>query len=156
MLSELSKSLHASKTLCTHHRLMLQAALAVAFFGFLRVSKFTVDSSKRKAMRKGYFLAKQDVLLTSQELQLTIKRSKTDQLGNGSIVTMGPTHEACCPVLAMTSYLHCCQAKPAAPLFHFVSGRPLSARRLQSTLHSLLRRKGYDPARGFTTPTASE
>ena len=62
-----------------------------------------VDSSRRKSMRRGCFLAKQDVLLTPQELQLTIKRSKTDQLGYRSIVTM-PTHEACCPVLAMTSY----------------------------------------------------
>ena len=143
-----------------HDRLMLQAALAVTFFGFLRVGEFTTtDISKRKAMRRGRgeamwrgrgeamrrgrFLAKQDVQLTPHKL--TIKWSKTDQLGNRSIVTMEPTHEAICPVLAMMSYLRCCQAKPAAPLFHFESGRPLSARRLRSTLHSLLRQNGYDP-----------
>ena len=64
---------------------MLQAALAMAFFGFLRVSKFTVNSSKRKATRRGRFLAKQDARLAPHELQLTIKYSKMDQLGNGSI-----------------------------------------------------------------------
>ena len=36
--------------------------------------------------------------LAPHEQQLTIKYSKTDQLGNGSIVTMGLTGEACCPV----------------------------------------------------------
>ena len=53
--------------------------------------------------------------------------------------------QACCPVLAMPSYLRCCHAKPAAPLSHFQSGRPLSVRRLRSTLHSLLRQNSYDP-----------
>ena len=143
MLMELSQSLYARKMYSTHDCLLLQAALAVAIFGFLRVSEFTVNSSKRKAMRRGRFLAKQEVLLAPHKLQLTIKYSKTDQLGNGSIVTMGLTREACCPALAMTSYLRRCQAKPAAPLFHFKSCRPLSARR--STLHSLLRQNGYDP-----------
>ena len=91
MLKELSQSLYATKTHSTHDRLMLQAALAVAFFGFLRVSKFTVNSWKRKAMRRGRFLAKQDVLLAPYNLQLTIKYSKMDQLGKGSIITMGLT-----------------------------------------------------------------
>ena len=58
---------------------------------------------------------------------------------------MGLTREACCPVLTMPSYLPYCQAKPAAPLFHFSSGRPLSARRLRSTIHSLLHQNGYNP-----------
>ena len=131
----------------THDRLMLQAALAVAFFGFLRVSKFTVNSWKRKAMRRGRFLAKQDVLLAPYDLHLTIKYSKMDQLRKGSIITMGLTRSSLlsCPVLAMPSYLRCCHAKPAAPLSHFQSGRPLSVRRLQSTLHSLLRQNSYDP-----------
>ncbi|KAL5517315.1 hypothetical protein EMCRGX_G002846 [Ephydatia muelleri] len=65
MLKELSQSLYVSKTHSTHDRLMLQAALAVAFFGFLRVYKFTVNSWKRKAMRRGRFLAKQDVLAST-------------------------------------------------------------------------------------------
>eukprot|EP00731_Ephydatia_muelleri_P002599 Em0001g2599a len=94
MLKELSQSLHVSKTHSTHDRLMLQAALAVAFFGFLRVSKFTVNSWKRKAMRRGRFLAKQDVLLAPYNLQLTIKYSKMDQLGKGSIITMRLTRSS--------------------------------------------------------------
>ena len=146
MLKELSQSLYASKTHSTRDRLMLQAALEVAFFGFLRVSEFIVNSSwKRKAMRRGRFLAKQDVLLAPYELQLTIKYSKMDQLGKGSIVTMGLTCEACCPFLAMPSYLRHCQAKPATPIFHFQSGRLLSVQRLRSTLHSLLHQNSYDP-----------
>ena len=94
MLKELSQSLYVSKIHSTHDRLMLQAALAVAFFGFLRVSKFTVNSWKRKAMRRGRFLAKQDVLLAPYDLQLTIKYSKMDQLGKGSIITMGLTRSS--------------------------------------------------------------
>ena len=69
-------------------------SIGVAFFGFLRVSKFTVNSWKRKAMRRGRFLAKQDVLLAPYNLQLTIKYSKMDQLGKGSIITMGLTRSS--------------------------------------------------------------
>ena len=43
------------------------------------------------------FLAKQDVLISPHA---DYQRSKMDQLENGSIVTMGPTHEVCCPDLA--------------------------------------------------------
>ena len=147
MLKDLSKSLHSKKSLSTHDRLMMQAALSVAFFGFLRVSEFTTN---RKAMRRGRFLTRKDVLLTTDELKLNIKYSKTDQLGNGSSISMGLTGDVCCPVLTMKSYLKCCHAKPGAPLFHFASGRPLSSQRLRSTLRSLLRRIGYDP-RNFNT-----
>ena len=52
-------------------------------------SEFTVNSWKRKAMRRGRFLAKLDMLLAPYDLQLTIKYSNMDQLGKGSIVTMG-------------------------------------------------------------------
>ena len=121
---------------------MMQAALSVAFFGFLSVSEFTTN---RKAMRRGRFLTRKDVLCTPDELKLNIKYSKVDQLGNGSSISMGLTGEVCCPVLTMKSYLKCCHAKPGTSLFHFTSGRPLSSRRLQSTLRSLLRCIGYDP-----------
>ncbi|KAL5517268.1 hypothetical protein EMCRGX_G002781 [Ephydatia muelleri] len=66
----------------------LLGSIGVAFFGFLRVIKFTVNSWKKKAMRRGRFLAKQDVLLAPYNLQLTIKYSKMDQLGKGSIIAM--------------------------------------------------------------------
>ena len=91
MLKELSQSLYVSKTHFTHDHLMLQA---VAFFSFQRVSKFTVNSWKRKAMRRGRFLAKQDVLLAPYDLQLTIKYSKMDQLGKGSIIAMRLTRSS--------------------------------------------------------------
>ena len=52
MLRDLSKSLHSKKSLSTHDRLMMQAALSVAFFGFLRVSEFTTN---RKAIKRGRF-----------------------------------------------------------------------------------------------------
>ena len=45
-------------------------------------------------MRRGRFLAKQDVLLAPYDLQLTIKYSKMDQLGKGSIITMGLTRSS--------------------------------------------------------------
>ena len=107
------------------YRLMMQAALSVAFFDFLRVSKFTTN---RKVMTRGRFLTRKDVLLTPDELKLNIKYSKTDQLGNGSSISMGLTGEVCCPVLTMKSYLKCCHAKPGTPLFHFTHDYCTTAR----------------------------
>ena len=145
MLKELSQSLYVSKIHSAHDRLMLQAALAMAFFGFLRVSKFTVNSWKRKAMRRGRFLAKQDVLLAPYDLQLTIKYSKMDQLGKGSIITMGLTRSSLLssPRHAILLKVLSCQA--SCSIIPLQSGRPLSVRRLRSTLHSLLRQNSYDP-----------
>ncbi|KAL5517281.1 hypothetical protein EMCRGX_G002798 [Ephydatia muelleri] len=45
----------------------------------------------------------------SNGFQSTVTRNP--KMGKGSIVTMGLTSEACCPVLAMPSYLWRCQAK---------------------------------------------
>ena len=122
---------------------MLQAALAVAFFGFLRVSKFTVNSWKRKAMRRGRFLAKQDVLLAPYDLHLTIKYSKMDQLGKGSIITMGLTRSSLlsCPRHAILLKVLSCQASCS------IIPHPVwqAAVRLRSTLHSLLCQNSYDP-----------
>ena len=63
-------------------------------------------------MRRGRFLAKQDVLLAPYDLHLTIKYSKMDQLRKGSIITMGLTRSSLlsCPRHAILLKVLSCQA----------------------------------------------
>ena len=67
----------------THDRLMLKAALTLGFFGLLRVSEFTTTSVR--AFDPKTHPTRQDIAWTKD---FFIKRSKTDQTGKGTIISV--------------------------------------------------------------------
>ena len=86
-------------TLGTHDQMMLPAAMALAFFGFLRVGEFTTSTQRLPTQ----FLARRDISLSRDQMNVFLHFSKTDQLGKGSTITIGRTGGVCCPVQAMLS-----------------------------------------------------
>lgn len=142
VLSRLMGKLWYDTTLCTHDRLMLRAAMSLAFFGFLRVGEFT-SSTLHSPTR---FLARRDISLSKDQMKVFLRFSKTDQLGKGCTVTVGRSGGACCPVRAMHTYLNHCRAPGSKPVFHLKSRGPLTAKFFRSTLHHLLRRSGLNPS----------
>eukprot|EP00731_Ephydatia_muelleri_P028107 Em0019g980a len=82
ILQDLIKQLHCDSTITQHDKLMLQAAMLLAFFGFLRVSEFTTPAGSTSR-----FLAKGDVKFMDHQLKVFLSCSKTDQLGKGSTIT---------------------------------------------------------------------
>ena len=127
-----------------HDHLMLRAALTLGFFGFLRVSEFTLrdqrfDPRLHPTMR--------DINWSSEGMQFFIKRSKTDQVGKGTTICIGRTESRhTCAVAAMEAYRrHCHCSTHSSPLFHFKNGRPLTAKSFRVTLLSLVEQCGYDP-----------
>lgn len=127
-----------------HDRLMLRAALTFGFFGFLRVSEFTLtdqrfDPRLHPTMR--------DIHWSCEGMQFFIKRSKTDQMGKGTTICIGRTESRhTCAVAAMEAYRrHCHCPTHSSPLFHFKNGRPLTAKVFRITLLSLVEQCGYDP-----------
>ena len=127
MLSQLDRT--------AHDRLMLKAAITLGFFSLLRVSKFTVEN--QHGFNPEQHLTMEDITV------VTIKRSKTDQKGEGCQIHIGQTHTKCCPHLAMQRYLGQVTQSARKPLFRFQSGTALTARALRLVLHHLIRKCGY-------------
>eukprot|EP00731_Ephydatia_muelleri_P033689 Em0035g26a len=113
MLKQLLKLLN-SDPLSSHDKLMLKAALTFDFFGFLRVSEYTRTTRGRFDPR--LHPTKSDVTWVKEGLHFLIKKSKTDQTGRGTMISMGYTHR----VMALRAYFQNCTAPPRAALFHFV------------------------------------
>ena len=76
---------------------MLKAAMSLAFIGFLRVSELTVPAYHTSRQ----FLARRDIQFLGHQLKVFLTHSKTDQFGQGSVITVGCSEDACCPVSAM-------------------------------------------------------
>ena len=95
-------------------QLMLCAAMALAFFVFLRVGEFTTSTQHPPTQS----LARRDTSLSRDQMKVFLHFSKTDQLGKGITITIGRTGGICCPVQAMLSYLDHCKASGSRPLFH--------------------------------------
>ena len=123
---------------------MLRAALTLGFFGFLRVSEFTL---KNRRFDPRYHPTRQDISWTGEGMHFFIKRSKTDQMGKGTTICIGCTEgRYMCPVAAMEAYRGCCRCPiQSSPLFHFSDGRPLTSKSFRSTFLSLVEQCGYNP-----------
>eukprot|EP00731_Ephydatia_muelleri_P036952 Em0362g2a len=141
MLEQLLRLVN-SDPLSSHDKLMLKAALTFGFFGFLRVSEYTRTTRGRFDPR--LHPTRSDVTWVKEGLHFLIKKSKTDQTGRGTMISMGYTHRASCPVMALRAYFQNCTAPPRAALFHFHTGRPLTSRAMRAILKDLLLRGGYN------------
>eukprot|EP00731_Ephydatia_muelleri_P000990 Em0001g990a len=128
-----------SDHLQTHDRLMVKAALTI---GFLRVSEFTTPG--RGKFNPRTHPTRQEITRSENSLLFLIKKSKTDQAGRGTTISVGSTGGATCPVSAMEVYLNHSQESHQTALFHFQTGRPLSSRAMRSILRDLLHRLGHD------------
>eukprot|EP00731_Ephydatia_muelleri_P017504 Em0010g602a len=144
MLEQLLRLLD-SDPLSRHDRLMLKAALTFGFFGFLRVSEYTRNTSGRFEPR--IHPTRNDVSWVKEGIHFLIKKTKTDQTGRGTIISMSYTHRTSCPVMALQADFGNCTAQPRVVLFHFHTGRPLISRVIRAILKDLLLRCGYDTSK---------
>ncbi|XP_065180024.1 integrase/recombinase xerD homolog [Sycon ciliatum] len=86
-----------------------------------------------------------DLSITPQAMQVTIKKSKTDQLGKGHSVQLTTTNSTVCPVRAMHTYLSRRANLPNRPLVVESCGNFLAAQRLTRLIRQLLSSAGYPP-----------
>ena len=141
MLEQLLRLLD-SDPLSRHDRLMLKAALTFGFFGFLRVSEYTRNTRGRFEPR--IHPTRNDVSWVKEGIHFLIKKSKTDQTGRGTIISMSYTHRTSCPVMAQQADFGNCTAQPRVVLFHF---HTLTSRAIRAILKDLLLRCGYDTSK---------
>lgn len=117
-------------------KLLYWAAFTLAFYGFLRVSEYSYPSQHK--YNRSHHLLQKDIHVASNQITLTLKRSKTDRFRRSMSIIIGSTGSSTCPVQAMRKYLSKVKHKPNSPLFILTSGHLLTRVSLSSTLKRLL------------------
>ena len=138
-LARLLKSARDSRSLQQQDRQMFQAAMSLAFFGFLRVGEFTATPLHPTPLSKG------DIQLVEHILQIRVRRSKADQWGKGALISIGCSRDKCCPVRAMKQYLKRACLPDSTTLFQFKNGSPMTAKAFRALLHRHLVKMGTNP-----------
>ena len=138
---------HTSVRPVSFDRIMLWAALCLAFFAFLRVGEFTCPSLAN--FDESVMLAVGDVAVDSRTqpsyILVQLKRSKNDPFGQRVILYVGRSHKKLCAVSAVLSYLAIRSPAPG-PFIVFEDGGVLSRQRLVTELSTALLEVGLDPS----------
>lgn len=107
--------------------IMPWAAMTLCFFGFFRSGELTVPS--REAFDTNTHLSWGDVAINDarnpQAIKVRLRRSKTDQFGNGVEVVVGRTGDDLCPVAAVAAFM-VKRGRAPGPFFVFPDGTPLT------------------------------
>lgn len=141
----LKSSLRWRSTLSRRDKLMIWAAFTSAFFGFLRVSEFTATSDR--FFDKTRTLLASDLSFLRDTVVLHLRRSKTDQYGQGRDVTLTSTDNSTCPVRAIRKFWRVRAGTVDSPLFCFQSGAFLTRQETTTQLRSLLSSMGLPSSR---------
>ena len=119
--------------------IMIWAACCLAFFGFLRVSEFTVPAQNQNDHTT--HLSILDVSIDDKDspqlLRVRIKQSKTDPFRQGVDIYLGRTDNIICPIRGILPYLAQRGCRPG-PLFMFQDGRMLTRQLLSAEINRLL------------------
>ena len=134
-----------------YDNIMMWAACALAFFGFLRCSEFTVPTQDEYC--PDTHLSPQDITIDSRTsptvIQVTIKQSKTDPFRVGCKLCLGKTGTHICPIDAILPYL-ALRGAGYGPLFIKDNGVYLTRHQFSSLLNEILQRAGVNSA-GYNT-----
>ena len=118
---------------------MFWAACSLGYFGFLRVSEFTVPNLS--SFSPSLHLSAQDIAVDSSSapssMCIRIKASKTDPLRKGCFIHIGLGKYPLCAVHATMTYL-AARGDAPGPLFLFANGQPLTRTRLTDWLRQIM------------------
>lgn len=144
----------------SHLNIMLWAAFCLAFFGFLRCSKFTVP--QQGSYDRAVHLSISDMAVHSRlspsTIRIYIKQSKTDPFRQGVHIYLGKTDQDICPVAAIVPYLTIRGTAPG-PLFILEDGKMLTQQLFKSAMDTVLSQlhldKGYFNTHSFRIGAAT-
>lgn len=123
----------------TYESKLFTAAYTLAFFAFLRVGEIVLS----KGNDSHSILGINDVRLDNNQLTITIKSSKTDQLGKGTTIVLNSYDSCICPVKCMLSFLQI-RPKLSGPLFCHYGGKPLTRYQFAAVLDKAIAAIGLD------------
>ena len=116
-----------------HNRVMLSAAVLMAFFGLLRISEYTTESPHAHNPRFDLCINDISVNFARRILLVSIKASKTDPFREGMLVRLPATGHQLCPVTAMVRFL-AVRGQQHGPLFVFHNGKYLTRAHMSALL----------------------
>ena len=151
ILSNLLGAVQQSRSLCYHDRCMISAAFTTAFFGFCRVSEFTIQSLR--TFNPHIHPSTASIHWSRNHFSFQLHHSKTDQFFKGHTLRFPRLHNKICPYKAMATYwkVHKIHShNGTSPLFTFADGHPLTRQNLLASLRYFLRKAHY-PAQSFNT-----
>lgn len=129
----------------SYTNIMMWAACCMAFFGFMRVSEFTIPS--KAGYDKSCHLSLSDIAVDSRQnprlLKVTIKESKTDPFRKGVHIYLGATGHLVCPILGILPYL-AARGNTPGPLFLTEKGEGLTRQHFATLLSSTLSKLNLD------------
>ena len=129
----------------SYQNTMIWAACYLAFFGFLRSSKFTVPA--QDCFDNSTHLSPQDIAIDCRHspsmIKVRIKQSKTDPFLQGVDLYLGKTDKDICPVRAILPYLALRSNRPG-PLFMGTDGKMLTRQTFSSELDHILSKLKLD------------
>ena len=85
-------------------KIMLWAAILVAFFGFLRVSEYTAPC--KGSYDPNTTLLYQDAVINNSRCTITLKSSKTDPFRQGTEIRLAANKSILCPISALKNCMH--------------------------------------------------
>ena len=133
-----------SNVLCQYTKLLMKAALSIAFFGFLRCGEFTTYSNEFDSDSN---LCYGDVLLKPQEVYINLKSSKTDPFRHGLKIPLFKNESPICPVTAMSNFMEersRFAMDKTLPLFMFIDYTHLTRNKFICMLRELCVLSGID------------
>ena len=151
--------------LSVHDNLMVWAALVLGVLGHARIGEITATSGSQMGRAPLWRHVSFNLTAHPRSVALYLPSSKTDQLGHGANILVGaadvcgaataPTGDLCAATI-MWSLLHACgrwwaarghaSIPPDAPVFHWLSGEPLTRSALTHSLRAHVAQLGLDPA----------
>ena len=113
---------------------MLWSSFTLAFYGFLRISKYTS-------------LQWSDVTVSGSEISIKLHQSKTDPFRHGYVVSLHASNSSTCPLRAFQLYSAMTPNKsPSSPVFSAGRFSPLTRTKLNNVLRHLLQQAGVNHA----------
>lgn len=149
LLQNIVRTILRSSHLHIQDRYLYVSAITMVFFGCLRCGEITYPTTR--TFNPSRHLTMRDVRTSKKGIELAIKQSKTDQIGTGALVTIGPGNKTLCPLKLLQKFMQYRKhAASSDALYRFHNGSLLTRAKLQATLQESLQALGL-PAHKFGT-----
>ena len=136
---------------------LFAASFTLAFFAFLRVSEFTIPNTNNVSDSA---LFRSDISMDTSSLNVRIRKSKTDQLGLSTTISIQKSsNKSICPITNMSRYLSQRPTTKSPFLFVHFNGQPLTTYQFKAVLKKALKFcdiKGHFRSHSFRIGAASE
>lgn len=121
---------------------LFKSAFSLAFHGLLRIGELANSNGEKR-----HVLQTSDISFEGNTLKVHLHSSKTDQLGQGSLIKLQPQNDSeICPCVLIKDYILCRPINPG-PLFCHFNGSAITRYQFVSVLKKALSACGVDTRR---------